>query len=163
MFEQFLAFLKELSGDAVGGSRAQPDGPAVAAAALLFHVMDADGVRADAERATLEREIAESFAVDGESLRQTLEAGEAAERDAVDLYQFTSVLKQHLDMEARTAFIGMMWEIVYADGVRDEVEDNIVWRVAELIGVERADRIRMRQDVEKRMPATAGKGDDETD
>lgn len=157
MFERFLSFLKELSGETAGDQHSHVAGPAVAAAALLFHVMDADGVRAESERAVLEQDIAATFAVGGDVLKKILDAGEAAERDSVDLYQFTSVLKRHLDAEGRSDFIGMMWEIVYADGVRDEVEDNIVWRVAELIGVDRAERIRMRKQVEARMPATAGR------
>ena len=160
MFEKFLAFLKELSGDAPDQAAASIDSPAVAAAALLFHVMDADGVRAESERAILEREIAESYHLDGATLAQILAAGEAAERDSVDLYGFTRVLKQHLDAEGRVGFIGMMWEIVYADGVRDEVEDNIVWRVAELIGVEGSERVRMRREVQSRMAAVAGGGND---
>jgi uncharacterized tellurite resistance protein B-like protein len=163
MFERFLAFIRDMAGDTAAGGGVPPgDHPAVAAAALLFHVMDADGVRADAEHDMLEREIADQYGVDGERLGAILAAGEEAERDAVDLYQFTSVLMQTLDKPARVDFIGMMWEIVYADGVRDEVEDNIVWRVAELLGVERADRIRMRRAVEERMAAGAatGNGDD---
>ncbi|MGB3503005.1 MAG: TerB family tellurite resistance protein [Mesorhizobium sp.] len=160
MFEQFLAFLRDIAGEQSGGKGPSPDSPAVAAAALLFHVMDADGVRADAERETLEREIASEFHSDGEALAAILSAGEAAEREAVDLYAFTSVLKRSLDHEARVAFIGMMWEIVYADGVRTEVEDNIVWRVAELIGVDSAERVRMRQEVAgRRKTDEGGNGD----
>ena len=158
MFERFLAFIRELSGE-TGDVASREDNPAVAAAALLFHVMDADGVRAESERAILEQEIAASYGVDGDALAEILKAGEEADRDAVDFYSFTRVLKQHLDVEGRIAFIGMMWEIVYADGVRDEVEDNIVWRVAELLGVERAERIRTRREVQHRTPAVAG-GDD---
>jgi uncharacterized tellurite resistance protein B-like protein len=56
----------------------------------------------------------------------------------------------------------MMWEIVYADGVRDEVEDNIVWRVAELLHVESADRVRLRREVEARQSG-APASDAETD
>ena len=69
------------------------------------------------------------------------------------------MLTQRLDVAQRIDFIGMMWEIVYADGVRDEVEDNIVWRVAELMGVDRADRIRMRQEVAGRRMTVDGKDD----
>jgi uncharacterized tellurite resistance protein B-like protein len=164
MFEAFLAFIRDLSGDAGGSvSGPGPDSPAVAAAALLFHVMDADGVRADAERAILESEIAASYRVEGEKLRDILTAGEQAETEAVDLYGFTSVLKRSLDQDARVAFIGMMWDIVYADGVRDEVEDNIVWRVAELLGVERADRIRTRQEAEKSARSAEGTFDGDAD
>ena len=45
-----------------------------------------------------------------------------------------------------------MWEIVYADGELHELEDNVVWRVAELIGVDRRDR------VEARRASAAGSG-----
>lgn len=159
MFERFLAFIQELSGGGTAGASLRPDDPAVAAAALLFHVMDADGVRAEEERKVIEREIAESYALDTDMLTAILEAAEQAERESVDLYAFTNVLTQRLDTEQRVDFIGIMWEIVYADGVRDEVEDNIVWRVAELMGVDRADRIRMRQEVARRR-TTGDKTDD---
>ena len=64
-------------------------------------------------------------------------SGEAADREAVDLYAFTSVIKNRLDHAARVEFIEILWEIVLADGELHELEDNIVWRVAELIAVER--------------------------
>ncbi len=79
-------------------------------------------------------------------------AGDRADKEAIDLYAFTSVLKRHLDAEARKAFIGMMWEIVYADGELHELEDNTVWRVAELIGVESRDRIEARRKAAAHMP-----------
>jgi uncharacterized tellurite resistance protein B-like protein len=34
-----------------------------------------------------------------------------------------------------------LWEIVFADGASHEFEENLVWRVAELLGVSRQDRI----------------------
>ena len=160
MFERFLAFLKELGGEQSPGHGLSTSHPAVSAAALLFHVMDADGVRAESERTILEKEIAENYGVEGQTLQDILAAGEAAEQEAVDLYGFTSVLNQSLAHEAKVAFIGMMWEIVYADNVRSELEDNVVWRVAELLHVERADRIRMRKAVEGQRGGTAGRVDE---
>jgi uncharacterized tellurite resistance protein B-like protein len=35
--------------------------------------------------------------------------------------------------------------MAYADGHADELEDNTVWRIAELIGVDSRDRIAARQ------------------
>ena len=88
-------------------------------------------------------------------------AGEKADNEAIDLYAFTSVLKRHLDAEARKAFIELMWEIVYADGEVHELEDNIVWRVAELIGVESRDRIEARRRVAAHTPGAKGNSSDE--
>lgn len=164
MFERFLAFIRELTGEDPAAPGLGPDHPAVAAATLLFFVMDADGERAESERKILEEEIAATYDVHGETLARVIAAGEKAEQESVDLYAFTSVLNQHLDQEGRIEFVGMMWEIVYADGVRTELEDNIVWRVAELLHVERADRIRMRREIEQRLPDSTGKEDEvETD
>ena len=42
----------------------------------------------------------------------------------------------------------MMWELIYADGRANEFEDNLVWRVADLLGVSSRERIELRQQVE---------------
>ena len=73
-----------------------------------------------------------------------------AEQEAIDLYAFTSVLKRHLDADARKSFIGLMWGIVFADGEMHELEDNLVWRVAELIGVDNRDRVVLRQEMQEK-------------
>ncbi|TIV91490.1 MAG: hypothetical protein E5V74_28270, partial [Mesorhizobium sp.] len=105
--------------------------------------------------------LAETYSVSGEELDALAAAGERADNEAIDLYAFTSVLKRDLDAEARKAFIGLMWEIVYADGELDELEDNTVWRVAELIGVERRDRIEARRKAAAQVPGVRGESSDE--
>ena len=42
---------------------------------------------------------------------------EAREREAVDLYGFTSVLSARLDQDGRERIIEMLWEMAMADGV----------------------------------------------
>ena len=66
-----------------------------------------------------------------------------------------SVLKRHLDAEARIEFIGLLWAMAYADGRADELEDNTVWRVAELIGVDSRDRIAARQRIKASIAGAA--------
>ena len=80
-----------------------------------------------------------------------------SEQEAVDLYHFTSLVKRRLNAEGRAKLIEMMWEIAYADGAVHEFEDNVVWRVAELIGVEARERVLLRQQVALRLgrPAEA--------
>jgi uncharacterized tellurite resistance protein B-like protein len=152
MFERLLSFLKDLPGSAPDQRRPAGDDPRIAAAALMFHVMDADGERAKDERAQLEKALTESYDIDKDELQAILTAGEEADREAVDLYAFTSVLTRHLDKEARLEFIRAMWDIVYADGVLHELEDNVVWRVAELIGVDSQERIALRRSVQGASP-----------
>ncbi len=123
----------------------------LAAAALLIHAAMVDGTLMPSERNRVEHLLKTRFDLDDDALSRLMREGEAAEREAVDLYSFTSVLKRELDQEGRQRIVGMLWEIVYADGEVHEFESNLVWRVAELLGVSTRDRVRLRKAVERRM------------
>lgn len=144
MFDRLLSFIKGISDGRPADRPIVADDPRVAAAALMFHIIDADGVRDKAEHRQLRRTLAGAYDLKGPELERIVADGEAAEREAVDLYAFTSILKRDLDDDARIEFIGLLWEMVYADGERHELEDNLVWRIAELIGVSSRDRVNMR-------------------
>lgn len=161
MFERVLNFLKDLPGDLTAGKPTLDDEPRIAAAALMYHVMDSDGVRQDAEWERAKELLAELYGISGEELDDLILAGQQADSEAIDLYAFTSVLKRHLDTDARIRFIRILWDVAYADGDLNELEDNTLWRVAELIGVERRDRIAMRQEAARRRPDARGTSADE--
>ncbi|MBX3598890.1 MAG: TerB family tellurite resistance protein [Rhizobiaceae bacterium] len=154
MFERVLTFLKELPSG--GAAKSREDDPRVAAAALLYHVMDADGLRQDVEWDRLKAVLGSEYHLDNAELDRLIEAGKSADEEAIDLYAFTSVLKRHLDEQQRIHFIRMMWDVVYADGEVHELEDNTLWRVAELIGVDSRDRIAQRIEAARAVPAAKG-------
>src|SRR5690606_11076852 len=116
MFKRIIAFLKDIPAGEAGKGSSDADDPPVAAAALLYHVMDADGVRQDAEWERMKQVLSEAYELDGAALDSLVVAGGEADDEAVDLYAFTSVLKRHLDAGQRVEFIGLMWEVAYADG-----------------------------------------------
>ncbi|RFC66832.1 MULTISPECIES: TerB family tellurite resistance protein [Mesorhizobium] len=155
MLERVLSFLKELPSSGAAGS-AREDDPRIAAAALLYHVMDADGLRQDVEWDRMKALLGDEYDIDGDELDRLVKAGQNADAEAVDLYAFTSVLKRHLDEQQRIHFIRMMWDVVYADGEVHELEDNTLWRVAELIGVTSRDRIAQRKEAARDVPAAKG-------
>lgn len=161
MFERVLSFLKELPAGASGSVQDRADDPHIAAAALMYHVMDADGVRQDTEWEQVKQLLSEMYGISGGELDELVKAGQQADSEAIDLYAFTSVLKRHLDDEGRIRFIRVLWDVAYADGELHELEDNTLWRVAELIGVDRRDRIAMRQEAARRRPDARGASSDE--
>ena len=146
MLDRLKTFFGSLS-DHPRGKALDANDPRVAAAALMFHVVEADGVRDEIERLRLGDALSGAYALSGADLERVMAAGEKADREAVDLFAFTSVLNRQLDEAAKVEFIGVLWEVVYADGELHELEDNIVWRVAELIGVSPRDRMLERQRV----------------
>ncbi len=150
----FWNTLKDMA-DRVSGSDGESDDLAIeevrlAAAALLVHATVVDGEVRRSETQVLRDVLERSYDLDhGQAGRLITQAIEQ-EKDAVDLYGFTSVLTRRLNREDRLKVVEMLWEIVVADGVIHELEANLVWRAAELLGVTSRDRIRLRKSVENR-------------
>lgn len=156
MFERLLSFFKELPGmEGRGQKMAFSDqDPRLAAAALMFHVIEADGEQHEKERKRLSDLLAQAYDLQGDELQALIKAAETAEQESIDLYGFTSVLKRHLDNAERLKLIEALWEMVYADGEVGEIEDNIMWRIAELIGVDQQQRIGLKLAVAERVKQT---------
>jgi len=122
----------------------------VSAGALLVTAGGIDGNFDPDERRKVKTLLKKQFGLNDKETRQLFKVAEARERDAVDLYRFTSVLCRELDQEGRKRIVEMLWEVVLADGIVDEFESNLVWRVAELLGVSTRDRVTLRKMVEAR-------------
>ena len=128
----------------------------LAAAALLVHAAMSDGEFSDAERERLHALIRQRFELDDSAAVELIEQATAAEQDAVDLYHFTRVLKDRLDYDNRCRIVEMLWQIAYADGEVSPVEDNLIWRVADLIAVDSRERIALRHRVAEGTPPGGG-------
>jgi len=129
----------------------RPSDERLALAALLVRASAIDGVSSEEERAKLRDLLARKFDLSGDELDVLVEDAIAAEADAVDLYRFTSVLKSSMSEDERIRVIENLWEVVYADGKSDEFEENLVWRVAELLAVNRRDRIAAKREAAEKI------------
>jgi uncharacterized tellurite resistance protein B-like protein len=135
--------------DALRSMFAKPDAtllslePKLAVAALLVHLAAVDGAVKDEERDAVKGALMDFYELDEDEVEKLI--GEATRRDAesVDFYRFTSALSS-LDDKERIEIIRMMWQVVFADKKNHELEDNMVWRIAELIGVSARDRTILR-------------------
>jgi uncharacterized tellurite resistance protein B-like protein len=144
MFDSLKQFFADVTGLASPHTFADDD-YRLAAVALLIHVASADGVIDVAERRRISEVVETRFGLDGAAATELLAAAEASDREAVDFFHFTSLLKRSLDDEGRRKIVEMMWDVAYSDGTVHEFEDNIVSRVAELLGVSPRDRVTLKQ------------------
>ena len=119
----------------------------VAAAALLVHVATLEKELSESGRAKLRALLKSRFELTDELTEELIDAAVAADHEAVDFYHFTSLLNRTLNEEGRQRIVEMMWEMVYADGRVSEFEDNVMWRVSDLLGVSTRERIALRQEV----------------
>lgn len=153
MAAHIIASIKGFLRDVFGGEAQEetgfaPDDHRVAVAALAVHAVRIDGIVGEGERATLHEALRDMFALTDAETEELIEAARERDLEAVDLYGFTSVIKRTLDEDGRRGVIEMLWALAHADGQVHEFEDNLVWRVAELLGVSSRDRIRLRKRVQ---------------
>jgi uncharacterized tellurite resistance protein B-like protein len=123
----------------------------VAAAALLVHVATLEHEQmTEEERDGLGRLLQDRFALSEEETAELIEAACDADRQAVDFYHFTNRLNRSLDDDGRRRIIAMMWDMAFTDGRISEFEENVIWRVAELLGVSTRERVELRADAAAR-------------
>jgi len=161
MFEAFKSFISDFVEGGKHPSQFAEGDYRLAAAGLLVHAAAIDGEMLESERQKLRGVLKQSFSLDDAATDELIEKATAAEHEAVDFYHFTRLLNRALDEGGRARIVEMMWEIVYADGKRDELEDNLVWRAADLLGISPRERIELRQRVggesgEPREPGDSG-------
>jgi uncharacterized tellurite resistance protein B-like protein len=147
MLDTLKTFFSELAGGAKPQDRFAENDYRLAAAALLIHVVGVDGAITKAERQKLHAVLKHRFDLDDAATDDLIDEATTIEGEAVDLYRFTSLINRTLDEDGRARIVEMMWEIIYADGRVSEFEDNVVWRVADLLHVSSRDRLELRRQV----------------
>jgi uncharacterized tellurite resistance protein B-like protein len=147
MLAALKQFLNELTEGEKHPARFDDNDYRLAATALLVHTARIDGGMSDAERQRLHSVIGQRFGLDDAAAAELIQEATQVETEAVDLYQFTSLINRSLDEDGRSRIVEMMWQVVYADGQVSEFEDNLIWRAADLLHVERRMRIGLRRQV----------------
>jgi uncharacterized tellurite resistance protein B-like protein len=130
----------------------QPDGPAgpaaaadadaaedtrqrlhVAACALLLEIAYADDHFSDSERAHIGAVMQRHFGLDEETAESLIELAEAEREQAIDLYQFTSLIRESYDLGQKTLLAEIMWGLVLTDGAVQRHESYMLRKIANLL------------------------------
>ena len=142
MIDRLIAFL---SGNETPRLEESADDLKVSVAALLIEAGRMDSSFDTAERATIERLLAEKFELAPGAVRSLVENAEQKIANTAQYYPFTREITLRLSREGRAEIIEMLWKVAYADGVLDPYEDALLRQVAGLIHVSDRDRGLARQ------------------
>jgi uncharacterized tellurite resistance protein B-like protein len=118
----------------------------VAIVSLLCEVCLADQDRTSEEEAVVVSTLRKLIDIDEEKAAELLHIGMKEIKTSNSVFDFTSQLGD-LDSENRIALIKSMWEVAYADGELDEMEEALIRKVAALIYVSHSDFIKTKLSV----------------
>src|SRR5262245_10228685 len=108
----------------------------LAACVLLLDIAYADGEFSADERTHLESVLERHFSLPADAGRRLIAAAEEERRQAVDHFQFTSVLKRSYDLGQKMVLAEVMWGLVLADGTIAEHEHYLTRKIANLLDLE---------------------------
>lgn len=137
MMDRLFAWLKD-SDNALpeGGDELQ-----LAVAALLLEAaVVVDGDFDPHEREIVRRVLQRCFALSPDDAQLLIAGAERRVEMSSQLFGFTSTVNSRLSRERKVEVIEMLWEVAYADGVLDPLEDTLLRRIAGLIDVSDHDR-----------------------
>ena len=117
--------------------------PQLAVAALLVHLAAVDGSVKTEEREAVKGALTDYYGLEEDEVDKLIEEAHRRDSESVDFYRFTSAIATLPD-EEKIEIVRMMWQVVFADKKNHELEDNMVWRIAELIHVSARDRTVLR-------------------
>jgi len=133
MMDRLFAWLKDGEGDIPrgGGDELQ-----LAVAALLLEAaVVVDGAFDPHEREIVRRLLQRCFALPPDQAQVLIADAERRVEMSAQLFGFTSTVNNRLSRERKIEIIEMLWEVAYADGVLDPLEDTLLRRIAGLIDV----------------------------
>ena len=136
-----LEGIKKFFGSSMSSPR-DDEGPArngdvrLAACALLLELAHADDEFDEDERDHLEGAIRRQFGLDPDEAEQLIELAEAERSQAVDLWQFTSLIAESYSIGQKMVLAEMMWGLVYSDGELAEKEDYLMRKISNLLRIE---------------------------
>ena len=122
--------------------------PRLAVAALLVHLAAVDGTVKVEEREAVKGALMDFYGLEEDEVERLIAEATRRDSESVDFYRFTSALAS-LPAEDKVEIVRMMWQVVFADDKNHELEDNLVWRIAELIGVSARQRTVLRSQMSR--------------
>ncbi|ACA16339.1 protein of unknown function DUF1332 [Methylobacterium sp. 4-46] len=128
--------------DMFGAPKPQ-DGAAVseehlAAAALLVHVARVDGTLAAVERDRLARLLVGRFAGSQQEAEALIARAIDVDDETRDFADLVAMTGRDASETERRNLLGMAWAVAAADGQVHEFEDDLVWRLGQLLGFDEA-------------------------
>lgn len=114
----------------------------LATAALLVEMSRQDETVHEKEREAVARALRERFDLRPDEVDELYALAEAEVAEAIDYYQFTSLIKDHFSPEQKERVVELLWQVAAADGHIDSFEEHMVRRIADLLYLSHSSFIR---------------------
>jgi uncharacterized tellurite resistance protein B-like protein len=120
----------------------------VALTALLIKIAKSDYEYSSLEKSSIKIILKKRFSISELEVTDLITKAELLEDESSDSVRFTKVIKEFVPLEKRNEIIEIFWELVLADGIREDDENSLLRILGSLLGVNDRDVAFARQNVQ---------------
>ena len=104
---------------------------------LMFEVAMSDGSLDNAELELIKKRASTSYDTD-EKISQTIKDILRETQDSVSFYPSVKTINETHSIEEKKELLTILWNLITADSVIDAYEENLYFKIAELIKIKRS-------------------------
>lgn len=108
----------------------------IAVAALLLEAMYIDHRASEREQAAIRRLLCEHLALPEEAARKLVEVADERFAEVLDDWEFAEAVRAGFNAAERREVLTMLWEVAYADGDLERLEERLVSRLAHQLDID---------------------------
>lgn len=108
----------------------------IAACALLLELAYADEEFSTSEQLHIEAVLRRHFNLGAEEAQELMVLAAREQAEAIDLYQFTTLIRDSYDLGQKTLLAEIMWGLILADGEIAKREAYMLRKIANLLDLE---------------------------
>lgn len=123
----------------------------LATAALMIEIMKQDGETKNEEVESVKKSLQTKFELTKKEIDELFTLAREESKQSVDLYQFTSLIREHFSQEKKIKTIEYLWTVAYADNHLDAHEEHLIRRIADLLYVTHQDFMKAKHKVQKNL------------
>ena len=123
----------------------------LATAALMIEIMKQDGETKDEEVVAVKHALQTKFDLTKIEIEELFTLASEEVKQSVDLYQFTSLIREHFSQEKKIKTIEYLWTVAYADNHLDSHEEHLIRRIADLLYVTHQDFIKAKHKAQENL------------
>ena len=113
----------------------------VATAALYVEIAAADGDFSEEERKKIVNAMKENFNLTNRCVEDLISLSEEAVKNSISVYEFTSILNDHLNRGEKLKLMTNLWKLIYTDGRLEKHEDRLIKIIGSTLNLDHKDVI----------------------
>lgn len=113
----------------------------IATAALYVEIASADGDFSEEERKKIVNAMNKNFNLTDQCVEDLISLSEEAVKDSISVYEFTSILNDHLNRDEKLKLMTNLWKLIYTDGRLEKHEDRLIKIIGSTLNLDHKDVI----------------------